>query len=76
MDVNVAMVTIRQNDVVKRLAGWAGILALPTLVASIYGMNFQFMPELGWRWGYPAVVALTFAACVILYRRLRRSGWI
>lgn len=76
MDVNIAMVTIRQNDVVKRLAGWAGILALPTLVASVYGMNFDFMPELRWRWGYPLVLALTLGACLLLYRRLRRAGWI
>jgi magnesium transporter len=76
MDVNIAMVTIRQNDIVKRLAGWAGILALPTLVASIYGMNFEYMPELKWRLGYPMVVIATGAGCWLLYRRLKRSGWI
>jgi magnesium transporter len=76
MDVNISMVTIRQNEVVKRLAGWAGILALPTLVASIYGMNFEFMPELKWRYGYPLVLAITFVGCWFLYRRLKRSGWI
>jgi magnesium transporter len=45
-------------------------------VASVYGMNFDFMPELRWRWGYPLVLALTSGACLLLYRRLRRAGWI
>jgi magnesium transporter len=76
MDVNIAMVTIRQNDIVKRLAGWAGILALPTLVASMYGMNFEYMPELKWHFGYPLIVAATAIGCWLLYRRLKRSGWI
>jgi magnesium transporter len=76
MEVKVAMVTIRQNEIVKKLAGWAGILALPTLVASIYGMNFEFMPELEWRYGYPIVAGLTSLACLWLYRRLKRAGWV
>ena len=76
MDVNVAMVTIRQNEIVKKLAGWAAILALPTLVASIYGMNFEFMPELKWRYGYPVVLLVTCIGVWWLFRRLKRSGWI
>lgn len=76
MEVNIAYVSIRQNEIVKKLAGWAAILALPTLVASIYGMNFDVMPELRWHYGYPAVAALTFVGCAWLYRRLKRSGWL
>ncbi len=76
IDVNISLVTVSQNESVKKLAGWAAILALPTLVASIYGMNFEFMPELTWRFGYPAILAVTFAGCVLLYRRLKRVGWL
>ncbi|MGQ0658110.1 MAG: magnesium/cobalt transporter CorA [Chromatiales bacterium] len=76
MDVNISLVTISQNESVKRLAGWAAILALPTLVASVYGMNFEFMPELTWRFGYPAVITLTAIGCLSLYRRLKRAGWL
>jgi magnesium transporter len=67
---------LRQNDVVKSLASWGAILALPTMVFSMYGMNFQFMPELGWSFGYPLALAATAAGCVFLYRRFRRAGWL
>lgn len=76
MQVNLAFVTVHQNDAVKRLAGWGAVLALPTVVFSLYGMNFQFMPELAWRGGYPLTLALTAGGCVLLYRKLKRSGWL
>jgi magnesium transporter len=76
MDVNMAMVTVGQNEVVKRLASWAAILALPTMVASFYGMNFKYMPELEWHYSYPVVLSAMGMGCVILYRRLRRVGWL
>jgi magnesium transporter len=76
MQVALAQVTIRQNEVVKRLAGWGAILAVPTMVFSWYGMNFQHMPELKWKWSYPAVLAGIVIACVFLYRRLKRVGWL
>ncbi len=76
MDVNMAMVTVAQNEVVKRLAAWAAILALPTMIASFYGMNFEFMPELKWHYGYPMTLAAMTAGCVYLWRRLRRAGWL
>jgi magnesium transporter len=76
IQVNLALVTVGQNEVVKRLAGWGAILAIPTIIFSMYGMNFRFMPELATRWAYPVVVAATVAACSLLYRRLRKSGWI
>ncbi len=76
IQVNLALVTVGQNEVVKRLAGWGAILAIPTVVFSMYGMNFKMMPELNQWFGYPLVVGTTFVACALLYRRLVRSGWI
>ncbi len=76
IQVNLALVTVGQNEVVKRLAGWGAILAIPTVVFSMYGMNFRFMPELGGRFAYPMVVGATLMACALLYRRLVRAGWI
>lgn len=76
IQVNLALVTVGQNEVVKQLAGWGAILAIPTVVFSMYGMNFNFMPELNQKFGYPLVVGGTALACALLYRRLVRSGWI
>ncbi|MVF24099.1 magnesium/cobalt transporter CorA [Methylocaldum sp. BRCS4] len=76
MQANLALITVRQNEVVKRLAGWGAILALPTMVFSMYGMNFKFMPELDFRFGYPAALAGTLIGCVWLYRRLKRAEWL
>ncbi len=76
IQVNLALVTVGQNEVVKRLAGWGAILAIPTVVFSMYGMNFRHMPELAGRFAYPLVVGGTLLACTLLYRRLVRAGWI
>ncbi len=76
MQVNLALVANNQNEVVKKLAGWGAILAIPTVIFSLYGMNFEWMPELKWRAGYPVAVAVTLLGCVFVYRRLRRAGWV
>ncbi|MGN2406696.1 magnesium/cobalt transporter CorA [Pseudomonas syringae] len=76
MQVSLAQVTIRQNEVVKRLAGWGAILAIPTMLFSLYGMNFEFMPELHWKYGYPATLLSVLVGCTALYRKLRRVGWV
>ncbi len=76
LQVNLSLASIGQNEVVKRLAGWGAILAVPTLVASLYGMNFQYMPELTWTYGYPTVVGVTFIVCALIYRRLKRAEWL
>lgn len=76
MQVNLALVAVKQNEVVKALAGWGAVLAIPTVVFSLYGMNFQVMPELHWHFGYPVVVAGTALGCSLLYRKLKRSGWL
>jgi magnesium transporter len=76
MSVNLALVTVAQGEVVKRLAGWAGLLAAPTLIASWYGMNFRHMPELGGRYSYLALVGVTVAIVAGLFVVLRRAKWI
>jgi magnesium transporter len=66
----------RQGEVSRRFAGWAAILAVPTAIAGIYGMNFEYMPELQWRYGYFLALALILGAAGLLFWRFRRSGWI
>lgn len=76
MDTYMAIVTMGQNDVVRKLAAWAGIAAVPTAVAGIYGMNFEFMPELQWRYGYFLVIGVVFLICAYLYSKFRKAGWL
>lgn len=71
-----ARVAIQQNDDMRRISAWVAIVAAPTAIASIYGMNFRFMPELGWRFGYPIVLGAMLVVCAGLYRLFRRSGWL
>ena len=66
----------QQTDVARRLAAWAAILAVPTAVAGIYGMNFEHMPELKWQYGYYMVLGIIAAVCSLLYLRFRRNGWL
>ena len=68
--------SLDQNEQVKRISAWAAILFAPTLVGTIYGMNFKHMPEIGWRLGYPFAL-LAMAACgVVLYLVFKRRGWL
>ncbi|WP_227430699.1 magnesium and cobalt transport protein CorA [Psychrobacter sp. I-STPA6b] len=76
MDTYMAMVNMGQNEVVRKLAAWAGILAIPTAVAGIYGMNFDNMPELHYKYGYFVVMSAITIICVILYRQFKKSGWL
>jgi magnesium transporter len=76
LEANLSLISVGQNEVAKKLAGWAAILAVPTMVAGIYGMNFHYMPELDWRYGYPLVLAVTVAICVTLWTGFKRSGWL
>jgi magnesium transporter len=71
-----ARVGMQQNDDMRKMAAWAAILAVPTMVAAIYGMNFKDMPELNWPWGYPLIVAVMTAACSVLYFRFRHRNWL
>ena len=76
LQANLAVISVRQNDVVKRISGWAAIITVPTLIASIYGMNFEHMPELHWRVGYPLALTTMIVAGFVLHRSLRRAGWL
>lgn len=76
MQINLALVSIGQNDIVKQLAGWGAILALPTVVFSLYGMNFDFMPELHWKYSYFAVLGLTIVGGGLLYAKLKKADWL
>jgi magnesium transporter len=76
LEANFSMISIAQNEVMKRFAGWAAIIGVPTMIAGIYGMNFQWMPELHWRFGYPLVLSLTLGSCGLLYLHFKRSGWL
>jgi magnesium transporter len=67
---------MKQNEVMKKLAAWAAMLAVPTAIAGIYGMNFHDMPELDWRYGYPATWCVIIALCGFLYWRFRKAGWL
>ena len=76
MSVNLAMITLAENEVTKRLAAYAALVAVPTLIAGIYGMNFEHMPELHWVWSYPAVIAVMGVLEVLLFRLFKRRGWL
>jgi magnesium transporter len=76
LNANLAQVSVRQNQDMRSISAWVAIAAVPTVVGAIYGMNFEVMPELESRWGYPAVLAMTFVICVVVYRKFRNAGWI
>ena len=76
IQVNLSMVTIEESEVNKKLAAWAGIFAVATAFAGIWGMNFQTMPELQWQYGYPVALGVIALACALVYLRFRRVGWI
>ena len=76
LEANLSLISVSQNEAMKRLAGWAAIIAVPTMIAGIYGMNFKFMPELDWFWGYPVTMAAMVGACGVLYYRFKRAGWL
>jgi magnesium transporter len=76
IQVNLAMITIGESEVTKRLAAYAALVAVPTMVAGVYGMNFAHMPELRWAWGYPFALALMFGVDALLFWRFRKAGWL
>jgi len=76
MSVNLSLVTINQGEVVKKLAGWAALLAAPTLITSWYGMNFRNMPELQGRYSYFILIGVVVVVCLSLYRYLRKVRWL
>ena len=76
MNTYMAMVNMGQNEVVRKLAAWAGILAVPTAIAGIYGMNFDFMPELHWQYSYLVIMLIIISLCSYLYYNFKRLGWL
>jgi magnesium transporter len=76
LNVNLTLVSVNQNDEVKKISAWAAILIIPTIITGIYGMNFDHMPELAWTFGYPFALSLMVALCALLYWRFKRSGWL
>ncbi|GGN70066.1 magnesium transport protein CorA [Streptomyces albiflavescens] len=76
LSAHLAQMSVRQNDDMRKISAWAAMAAVPTLIAGIYGMNFDHMPELHWFWSYPAVVLAMVALEVLLYRLFKRRGWM
>jgi magnesium transporter len=73
---NLTQASVRQNEDVRKISAWAAIVAVPTLITGVYGMNFEHMPELGWTLGYPLALALMALVCLLLYRNFKRAGWL
>jgi Mg2+ and Co2+ transporter CorA len=73
---NLTRVSVRQNEDMRKISAWVAIATVPTMVAGIYGMNFEHMPELDWVGGYPVVLGTMGLACGLLHRFFRRSGWL
>jgi magnesium transporter len=76
ISVNLSMITLQENETVKRLAAYAALIAVPTMIAGIYGMNFEHMPELGWKFGYPSAMGVMTIIDIYLFYRLRKAKWL
>ncbi|MBI2320175.1 MAG: magnesium/cobalt transporter CorA [Betaproteobacteria bacterium] len=76
ISVNLSLITLQENETTKRLAACAALVAVPTMIAGIYGMNFRHMPELTWEWGYPLVIATMTIIDLYLFTRFRKAGWL
>ncbi|MGW0628834.1 magnesium and cobalt transport protein CorA [Streptomyces sp. NPDC002758] len=76
LQAHLAQVTVAQNEDMRKITAWAAVIAVPTMVCGVYGMNFDHMPELHWRFGYPLVIGVISAACLALHRGFRRNGWL
>jgi magnesium transporter len=76
LQASLARTSLADNEDTRKISAYAGIIAVPTAIAGIYGMNFRHMPELNWRYGYPLVLLLIVGLCIVLYRGFKRSGWL
>ncbi|MER7760003.1 magnesium/cobalt transporter CorA [Streptomyces sp. NPDC097619] len=76
LQAHLAQVTVAQNEDMRKITAWAAIVAVPTMVCGVYGMNFEHMPELKWRYGYPLVLCVIAVACGLIHRGFRRNGWL
>lgn len=76
LEANLTQVTVRQNGDMRKISAWVAIAAVPTMLAGVWGMNFQHMPELAAAWGYPLAIGLMAVSCLTLYRMFKKSGWL
>ncbi|HET6360081.1 magnesium/cobalt transporter CorA [Streptomyces sp. NPDC002659] len=76
LQAHLAQVTVAQNEDMRKITAWAAIIAVPTMVCGVYGMNFEHMPELRWTYGYPLALGVMAVACFVLHRSFRRNGWL
>jgi magnesium transporter len=76
IQVNLGMISLNETEVTKKLAGWAAIIGVPTMIAGVYGMNFEHMPELKWAWGYPLSVAFMVVVDIWLYVLFKKTKWL
>ena len=76
LSAHLAQMGVRQNDDMRKISAWAAMAAVPTMIAGIYGMNFDHMPELSWTWSYPALIVLMAGFVAGLYRLFKRRGWL
>ncbi|WP_190137115.1 magnesium/cobalt transporter CorA [Streptomyces longispororuber] len=76
LSAHLAQMSVRQNDDMRKISAWAAMAAVPTMIAGVYGMNFDHMPELHWEWTYPAVILLMVVLEVVLFRMFKRRGWL
>ncbi|MER5931753.1 magnesium/cobalt transporter CorA [Streptomyces sp. NPDC002054] len=76
LQAHLAQVTVAQNEDMRKITAWAAIIAVPTMVCGVYGMNFDHMPELRWTYGYPLVLCIIAVACFVIHRGFRRNGWL
>ncbi|MER8196552.1 magnesium and cobalt transport protein CorA [Streptomyces microflavus] len=76
LQANLAQATVTQNEDMRKITSWAAIIAVPTMICGVYGMNFDYMPELEWRYGYPLVLGVIGAVCFSIHRILKRNGWL
>jgi magnesium transporter len=76
LQASLAQTQVAMNEDMRRISGWVAIIAVPTMIAGIYGMNFDHMPELRWVYGYPLALVAMVGVCVLLYRGFKRSGWL
>jgi len=76
MSVNLSMIAMSTGEITKRLAAYSALVAVPTLIAGVYGMNFKNMPELEWAWGYPVTLVVMVGLDAFLFARFRKAGWL
>ncbi|MEU1089426.1 magnesium and cobalt transport protein CorA [Streptomyces sp. NPDC005576] len=76
LQANLAQATVTQNEDMRKITSWAAIVAVPTMICGVYGMNFEHMPELKWTYGYPMVLGVIAVVCFSIHRTLKRNGWL